>query len=160
MWATIDFSIVTLALLSGIFEGERSFRDFLLHFLRKIALNINITMDEFVEDAHMNAEVERDVALELSEEQFDPPGLGKIFPTDYDDRDDFFSWELESYKETNYLEIVVDLAEDCFGYNDSNSQQVDEKDVCCRCDEYENRYESRARKVELQALNHYLNRNS
>ncbi|XP_023216645.1 uncharacterized protein LOC111619189 [Centruroides sculpturatus] len=78
------------------------------------------------------------------------------FPTDYDDRDDFFSWELESYRETNYSEIVLDLAEDCFGYNHSKSKQVDKKDAYFRCDACENHHVSRARKAD----NHCLNRNA
>ncbi|XP_023226436.1 uncharacterized protein LOC111627109 [Centruroides sculpturatus] len=119
-----------------------------------------ISMDKFLEDTHMNADVDTDVELELSEEQFDPPGLGMKFPTDYDDRDDFFCWELESYRETNYLEIVLDLAEAILGKieNDSNSQQVNDKDVYFRCNEYENHHVSRSWKVELQAVNHCLNR--
>ncbi|XP_023242906.1 uncharacterized protein LOC111641036 [Centruroides sculpturatus] len=84
-------------------------------------------MERFVEDAQISADVDRNL----------------------NDEDDFFSFDLENYQETNYWEIVLDLAEDCFSCGDSNSQH---DDVCFCCDECENPQVSCDRKVKLEAV--------
>ncbi|XP_023236499.1 uncharacterized protein LOC111635692 isoform X1 [Centruroides sculpturatus] len=90
-------------------------------------------MERFSEDAQISANVARKL----------------------DEEDDFFSFDLENYQETNYWEIVLDLAEDCFGYGDSDLQQVD---VCFRCDGCENPRVSCDGKVELEAVGDCLDR--
>ncbi|XP_023213357.1 protein PFC0760c-like [Centruroides sculpturatus] len=105
-------------------------------------------------------DVDRDLELVLSEERFDPPDFSIKFSTNYDDDDDdSLSWDFESYQDTNYMKIVIDLAEDYFSYGDSNLQHVDKKDVYFRCDEYENHRMSLAQKVELQTDNDSHNKN-
>ncbi|XP_023229638.1 uncharacterized protein LOC111629918 isoform X2 [Centruroides sculpturatus] len=130
MWATILF---TLFRKWAIFECERhlSFSELFLEFI--CVEYKDFDMERFVEDAQISADVDRKL----------------------DDEDDFFSFDLDNYQETNYWEIVLDLAEDCFGYGDSNSQQVD---VCFRCDECENPRVSCDRKVELEAVGDCLDR--
>ncbi|XP_023226722.1 uncharacterized protein LOC111627389 [Centruroides sculpturatus] len=117
-------------------------------------------MEKNIEDVYMLEDENRDPAFVLSEEQFDLPDLSVNFPTDYNDEDDSLSWDFESYQDINYMEIVVDLAEDYLCYSDTNLQNVDKKDAYCCCHEYENHHVSRAQKVELQAINDCHNRNS
>ncbi|XP_023225954.1 uncharacterized protein LOC111626704 isoform X1 [Centruroides sculpturatus] len=94
----------------------------------------------------------------MCEKQLHPPNLS---PTDYDnqDEDDFLTWDLESYRESNYMEIVLGLSEEYFGYSDFNSQQDYKQNLFFRCDENENHQISSAQKVESQAMNDCENRN-
>ncbi|XP_023212599.1 uncharacterized protein LOC111615416 [Centruroides sculpturatus] len=94
----------------------------------------------------------------ICEEKLGPLDL---IPTDYsdEDEDDFLSWDLESYRETGYMEIVLGLSEEYFGYSDSNSQQDYKHNHYFRCDKYENHHISSAQKVESQAMNDCQNEN-
>ncbi|XP_023236213.1 uncharacterized protein LOC111635477 [Centruroides sculpturatus] len=118
----------------GDFRMRKTFWSFSELFLEFICVGYkDFDMERFVEDAQISADVDRNL----------------------NDEDDFFSFDLENYQETDYWEIVLDLAEDCFGYGDSNSQQVD---VCFRCDECENLRVSCDGKVELEAVGDCLDR--
>ncbi|XP_023222790.1 uncharacterized protein LOC111624213 [Centruroides sculpturatus] len=79
-------------------------------------------------------------------------------PTDNDDWNDFFGWDFENYQEIDYLEIVLDLTEDCFNDNDCNLQQVSKNDVCFPYDGSENNLITCDEKVDLEVIKDGFNR--